>query len=253
MHIVNNNKSSPGSYNNVVVLMITVMAIVILSIIIARPGVAASDGKASILTTNTVQKLFAGFIHPETKLKYKLSDVKFQIGSYTGIGKIEAVVSFYDDNRLYWQLPSEIWLVRFEKEWTLVCQLAHSQGVDFRVVDINRDNQYELFIYEGTTQHGAHYATNRLIALNGISIRTLYQNNEVDTEGSQNESRLIIETIKYQTRFADIDQDGHLEIIETMTKTTLARTETCKSNTSRHVAYIPISSKKQKTCHKIII
>lgn len=253
MHIVKNNKLSPGWYNNVVVRMMTVTAVIILFIMIAKPGIAASDGKAPILTTNTVEKLFARFIHPETKKHYKLSDIKIKVGSYTGRGRVEAIVSFYDDNRLYWQSPSEIWLVRFENEWTLVRQLACSQGVDFRVVDINDDNQYELFIYEGTTQHGAHYATNRLIALNGISIKTLYENKEVDTEGSQNESRLIIETIKYQTRFADIDQDGHLEIIETMTKTTLARTETCRSNTSRHVTYIPIGTKEQKVCYKIII
>lgn len=55
-----------------------------------------------------------------------------------------------------------------------------------------------------------------------------------------------------ENKFENIDQDGSLEIIETMIKTTLTRTETYGSVRGRYDTYIPIATKKQKTYYRII-
>jgi sulfatase modifying factor 1 len=142
----------------------------------------------------------------------KLEDIKWNLGVFTEKGQNESIVSFYDGDQCHAEGWSEIWLLRFNNgRWKAIKNLADSDNVSFKTINIDGDSINEVWIEASSGGQGYFGTFGRLVSLVGNKEIILYGNEGEDNQGAGQDSLL------HEVDFKDIDNDKILELLDTTT------------------------------------
>ena len=170
------------------------------------------------LSVSTIKNLFNKLAKEEER-ECKLGEIRSQTGSFTSRISHEAIVSFEDYTQCHAEGFQEIWLLRFQKEWKIYGKIMDCDNVSFEIVNIENDGRNELWMTCMNCAQGCIYRGN-LVSLNLDSIDTLFSNSGHNWGMGYYEVGDCAECSS-NVEFADIDNDGILEILETKYRTTI--------------------------------
>lgn len=165
------------------------------------------------LNKDKITLLFKNRIN-DSENSYNLDKIEWKTGSFTDKGAEEALVNFYDDNQGHANGASEIWLLKLRNSmWEIDRKITENDYTSFETVDIQKDGRLEILIKEGGGNQGYFVNTDRLISIDGETIKVLYSN-EGHSNGSGRCDAGEDISVDHKVKFVDLDNDGILEIID---------------------------------------
>jgi len=196
-----------------------------------------------ILNENDIISLFQKELN-ENNENYNPGLKKWKQGKFTDAEGSEAIVSFWDAHQSQANEPSELWLIRSKgDEWEINRKLAEGHGIDFEVIDLQKDGRLEVWVQKSWMSQGYGTKQSELISIDGEKLNILYSNEELDSTGAQEQGQALKE---HQVRFEDVDNDGILEIIDS--EKTESYAWTGKKFESE---YMKLSSKSSTSIYKL--
>ena len=165
------------------------------------------------LTEDIIKSFFVGMLH-ENQEPYELERIKYQEGSFTSKDAKEAIISYYDHNESHGGGWMKVWLVGFEERWTLIKKLEEGDECTFRLVDIDSDGKYEVWIEANGIGQGYMTKLGKLIFFKEGSESELFSYKGFDNTGAGATGEALEE---HEVNFLDLDHDNKLEIVETVT------------------------------------
>lgn len=183
----------------------SLLVVIFFSLFLGMVVFAQSDRDDS-LTEELIKGLFTGRVNDDGN-EYKLDIGEWREGSFTSSDAREALVSFHDGAQCHAVGWGEIWLLKFKNGWKIDRKLVDADGGSFRIVDIEGDGKFEVWVHFGFANQGWYRNRGRLLSLNKDTLDILYATqSEADDHGMSRGSQRV--------DFWDIDNDGTLELLD---------------------------------------